>query len=137
MPKAKVKPYLWLARDVARAGPHMTLVRSEAAYEHAIAHLNVKRPNVWVDDEDGGATTHVLTNDENEMTCVIAISVTDQDGIQIAALLAHEATHVAQYHFEHIGERKPAIEQMAYAVQYLTQTLMYEYLRQINEEFPK
>ena len=43
------------------------------------------------------------------------------------ALLAHEAVHVAQRYFEDIGEEDPSEELRAYAVQAVTQHLVYEH----------
>lgn len=132
----KAKPYLWLNRTVAPAAPFVTLVRSEEAYLHAMAHCKVENPERWVTN-DGAAATHMFDHATDGVCCIVAISVSNQTPIQIAALLVHEAVHVVQKYFEHMQEHRPAIEQTAYAIQYMSQTLMEEYLRQINEEFPE
>ena len=134
--KAKQKPYLWLERTVAPVAPFITLVRNEEDYLDAMAHCKVQNPEQWVVKE-GAAATHLLDHATDGVCCVVAIHVTDQTPIQIAALLVHEAVHVVQHYFEQIAERHPAIEQTAYAIQYMSQTLMEEYFRQINQEFPE
>lgn len=130
------KQYLWLDRTVAPAAPFVTLVRSEEAYLDACAHCKVERPERWV-TIDGSACVHTFEHAADGWCCVVAINVTTQTPIQIAALLVHEAVHVIQHYFDHMHERHPAIEQTAYAIQYMSQTLMEEYLRQINQEFPE
>lgn len=133
----KHKPFLWLDRTVAPAAPFVTLVRSEEDYLEACAHCKVQNPDKWIADGNGAATTHTFEHAVDGLCCIVSINVQDQTPIQIAALLVHEAVHVVQRYFEHIAERHPAIEQTAYAIQYMSQTLMEEYLRQINQEFPE
>ena len=48
-------------------------------------------------------------------------------GIQIAAILAHEAVHIWQLIRREIGEDKPGDEGEAYAVQHITQELLQAY----------
>lgn len=128
------EPYLWLDRTVAPAAPFVALVRSEEAYLHACTHCKVANPERWVTGE-GSACVHTFEHATDGLCCIVAIHVTTQTPIQIAALLVHEAVHVVQKYFENIHEHHPAIEQTAYAIQYMSQTLMEEYLRQINQEF--
>lgn len=49
------------------------------------------------------------------------------------ALLAHEAVHVAQRYFEDIGEEDPSEELRAYAVQAVTQHLVYEHRKWLKK----
>ena len=51
---------------------------------------------------------------------------------ETCALLAHEATHIAQYFMEDIGEEEPSSEFFAYVVQSATENLLIqqrEYMR--------
>jgi hypothetical protein len=52
--------------------------------------------------------------------------------VQIAALLVHEAVHIWQQYCADIGEKEPASEQEAYAIQSISQTLMEEYARRLE-----
>jgi hypothetical protein len=53
-------------------------------------------------------------------------------GIQIAALLTHEAVHVWQHGIELLGERRPSDEFMAYGIQWVTQELLEEFAIQMG-----
>lgn len=53
---------------------------------------------------------------------------------QIAALLVHEAVHIAQRYWEYIGEEHPSNEHMAYVIQYISGELFEEYKRKIAHE---
>jgi hypothetical protein len=53
----------------------------------------------------------------------------DVDGIQIAAVLAHEVVHIKQDICERIGEDKISSEMEAYIVQTILQDLMYDFKR--------
>jgi hypothetical protein len=134
--KTKTETYLWLDRTVARAAPFVTLVRTEEDFLHAVRHCKVQQPEKWVHGE-GCAAVHCFEHATDGLCCIVAIHVTTQTPIEIAAILVHEAVHVVQHYFTSISERYPAIEQQAYAIQYMSQTLMTEYLRQINQEFPQ
>lgn len=140
MTKAKTKhePYRWLDRTVARPAPFVTLVRSEEAFLDAMQHCNVAPVDAgpWV-SKDGSACCHYLDHKSDGTCVIVAISVTNETPIQIACLLVHEAVHIVQHYFEEINEKHPASEQEAYAVQIMSQTLMEEYLRQIDQEFPE
>lgn len=135
----KAKPYLWLDRTIAPLTPFFTLVRSEKDFSHAMAHCKVASVEAghWLDGQKGGACCHFLEHNEEGSSIVVAIFVQDETPIQIASLLVHEAVHIVDHYFQDIGETRPASEQRAYATQYVSQTLMTEYVRQIDQEFPQ
>ncbi len=70
------------------------------------------------------ATTHVYECD-GVMTIIITLRATEHPIEQVAGLLAHEATHAAQFLWERCGEREPGKEAEAYIVQYITQRCLY------------
>lgn len=128
MNKPKIKNLGWLERDVAPRGPYMLLARTEKAFLKIMKSLNDPNPNHWLLGAEHGACCHFFNLKDGTRACVVTINPQpDHNILQIYALLAHEATHITQDYFEGIHERKPATEQQAYAVQILTQTLMYAY----------
>jgi hypothetical protein len=118
----------WLNRDLI-TGPYLGLATTEAQFHKALRHCKVPRADwpKWVSD-GADATTHHLTNPEGGLVCVVCIRTTEkQTGIQVAAMLVHEAVHVWQAHCERIGEHKPSDEFEAYSVQAVSQRLMQAY----------
>ena len=125
MNKAKA---VWLNRDVALPGPHLSLCLSEAEFDAALDHLRIPkrdRPPFVKSD----ATTHFFQSEHGCAAVVCLQSGPQWEGVQVASLLVHEAVHVWKAHLEDIGEDEPGEEQEAYGVQTIAQTLMYEYAR--------
>jgi hypothetical protein len=50
----------------------------------------------------------------------------------VAGLLVHEAVHIWQEHCERIGEDSPGRETEAYSIQWISQQLFWEYVRQVS-----
>lgn len=63
------------------------------------------------------AQTFAIERDGQEIHIVLIENVGDCELHEQLALLAHEATHVANAYFDFIGEGEPAEEEWAYAVQ--------------------
>lgn len=78
---------------------------------------------------DADASTHLFERRSCRMAVVCIRTRKGIDGIQTAALLAHEAVHVFQEHRKAFKE-EPASEYEAYAIQEIHQWLMYEFIKQ-------
>lgn len=118
----------WLARNIAAPGPYMALVTSEDQYLQALKHCNLSPIDTWISTPQADATTHFLEDANKDVVAIVAIRVPpERTGIAIAGLLVHEAVHIVQHYFAHIGEHNPAAEQEAYAVQNVAQELMRAY----------
>jgi hypothetical protein len=77
------------------------------------------------------ATTHHFISLSGEPISIVCIAnFDDKNPILIAALLVHEAVHIWQRNCELIGEDNPGHENEAYSIQWLSQELMYEFVRQ-------
>lgn len=125
--------FKWLDRRIAAPGPYLTLVRNKADFLKAMKHCKASPIDDWIKTPQADATVHFLSHPDGGRCAIVAIRIDDQPGVEIAGLLVHEAVHIAQDYFEHIGERHPASEQQAYAIQSIAQELMAEYARQITE----
>lgn len=68
-------------------------------------------------------------------TDIICVDPADHEPIEIACFLVHEATHVWQEWCERVGEAHPGNEQEAYAIQRISQSLMYEFKRQTEKGY--
>lgn len=124
-----MRPFKWLDRRVACPGPYLTLVLSQAECDMAMRACG--QPTIpYLATQRSDATTHLFANGRGETTAIVALGDTrDMTGVQIAALLVHEAVHVWQEHCVNIGERQCGVEQEAYGIQGIAQELMAEYAR--------
>ena len=122
----------WLDRRMANPGPYLCLCLSEKEYKQALRHLKVNSDEAWIKTPHADATAHLMSTQDGKHTCIICLRVKpDTTPVEIAGLLVHEAVHVVQNYFIHIGEDYPGKEQEAYAIQCVSQELMAEYARRI------
>lgn len=126
--------FKWLDRRTAKPGPYLTLVLSEADYIKAMKHCKVKQYGPWIQNPWSDATVHLLEHPDGNRCAIVSVKVTSQKAIEVAGILVHEAVHIAQDYFEHMGETATGKEQQAYAIQGIAQELMAEYARQIGEK---
>jgi len=120
----------WLSRSISAPGPYLTLCLSEKEYEKAMKTLKVKHYGPWISTAQANATAHHLNNEDGNLCAVICLSnYAGRDPVEVAGILVHEAVHVWQEYCDFYGEDKPGREQEAYAVQWISQTLMAEFAR--------
>lgn len=119
----------WLDRRVAAPGPFLALVLSQAECDAAMRSCG--QPSApYLATPRADATTHLLCNAKGETVAIVAMGDTSKrSSVEIAGLLVHEAVHVWQEHCANIGERRCGVEQEAYGIQGIAQTLMEEYAR--------
>ncbi len=125
----------FLSRDIQPIGPYLTLCASQSEYLELMRHLGVEYPDRWI-ASGKDATRHTLAHgDTGELVCVVCIDVAASASKSLASvcgLLAHEAAHVWQSYADDLGESSPGIEQEAYAIGMITQTLVAEYLERVK-----
>lgn len=59
-----------------------------------------------------------------DLACFVLLEAEVRDADQLAALMAHEAVHVAQIVLDHFGEEEPGEETVAHLVQNVTYALL-------------
>lgn len=126
----------WLNRDLM-TGPYVVLVLTEKDYHRVLKHCKVPRTqwSEWVPAGSDGKV-HVLENGAKR-TCIVCIRAPeDKDRLEIYGLLVHEAAHVWQEHCEAISDNNPSREAEAYAIQAISQRLMYAYDELTKEKTP-
>ena len=72
-------------------------------------------------------SAHAQTNgfgSGEDLACFVLLEAEVRDADQLAALMAHEAVHVAQIVLDHFGEDEPGEETRAYLVQNVTYALL-------------
>ena len=120
----------WLDRRIGREGPYLTLCTSEAEYNAVARRLGVSTAG-WL-NPNAHATLHSFYGPKG-LCCIVCLGDTaGRTGVEISALLIHEAVHVWQQWCEDVGETRPGDEQEAYGVQAIAQELMAEYARRIE-----
>ena len=123
----------WLDRRTNKL-PYFTLAGTDELYREAMKHLEVPYPAAWfANPERQGACCHYYENPEGDTVCVVALDILkhiDKDQVEILAILVHEAAHIVEEFFSGLGEKNPASEQRAYAMQYVSQELFTDYRRQ-------
>jgi hypothetical protein len=116
----------WLQRDWIR-GDYLGVCVSEDAWYREMKSMGIKSPGDFI-SRDANATTHFLNNSDGRRAVVVCLRHDpSRTGIQVAALLAHEAVHVFQHYCEYIGEHSPSSEFEAYCVQNIFQELAEGY----------
>lgn len=126
----------WLDRELD-FGPHMILCLDAKAMTVALDHIGVPHHDRHAWPTSPASTSHYTNpRDGGSPACVVCINPPkdkETDGIDIAAMLAHEAYHVVCTHYDWIGEKRPGEEQTAYALQFIASRLMRSYAEQTKE----
>ena len=120
----------WLDRGLIR-GPFYTLCLNEAAFAKEIAHVRLKEKPRFLSTDHANATTHFMVDPEGKTCAIVCMHPPeDQDPIVVAGLLVHEAVHIWQEWCLEVGETSPGRETEAYSIQWISQQLMWEFVRQ-------
>ncbi len=131
------QPFKWLDRRIAAPGPFLTLCLTEAEFLAAMKHCKIANPPAWIKTAHAHATTHFLNHEDGAAVCVVTLrGYSKRHPVEVAGLLVHEAVHVWQEYIERIGEKHPASEQEAYAIQTVSQELMAEFARRVEAGLP-
>jgi hypothetical protein len=126
----------WLDRSLMQ-GPYLALVLSAQEFHKALDHCKIPMEDRgrWIKTDHSDATAHYLQNPEGQLVCIVAVRPKkDTTGVQIAAMLVHEAVHVYQQFRERIGEVNPSAEFEAYTIQSISQRLMQAYADRVGDK---
>ena len=79
--------------------------------------------------DSAAGTTFFLPNECGTRRAIVTMNLTKPlEGIQVAAMLAHEGQHIVQYIEDEIGEQKFSWEAECYLLQMIVQDLMQDYV---------
>lgn len=115
--KKRLDRVIWLDRGWQPV--YIGFCPSEAAWKHAMKRMGL--PHEPYPESAGKVTIFVL---DGKRTCIMTLRDRVEETnnrVEIAGLLAHEATHVKQQICDHIGEATPSDEFEAYSVQAIFQ----------------
>jgi hypothetical protein len=129
---------IWLDRSAVPQLPFYTVVTT---YEMYVAEL--KKIDAPISDASSfyssDACVNFFNNAKNEEVCFVCIDSQkskDVDRVGVIGLLVHESMHILQSYYESHGEKCPAKENQAYLIQHISQQVITEYSRQVNEAKP-
>lgn len=103
--------------DLGPWPPALVLIADRAAYGRFMRSQCGKHPFQPFPKPRGGLCTE-LKNEAGDLLLVIAIGA-QPDSIELAASLAHEATHAMRWILEYVSEREPGAETQAYLVEHI------------------
>ena len=115
-------------------GNYLALCTREELFTKFLNYIDYPKEDRldWV-SEGANATTHTIDLNGNIFSIVCIKPPPEHiSGIEIAALLVHEAVHIWQNMMEHINERNPSKEFEAYSIQTISSTLMNAYVEQTS-----
>jgi len=125
---------IWCDRRLILSPIYFGLCTTEKAFHKELRRMNVPI-DTWpsfITNEWSNATCHQFQKgDDGKLCCIVCIYPKKETaGIEIAALLVHEAVHIWQAVRENIGEEKPSSEFEAYSIQCISLGLMDQYYAQ-------
>ena len=126
----------WCDRALIESKYFFGLATNERDFNRELKRLNVKRDK-WPRfiSERANATTYFLEHPKSggQLAIVCLGESTGATGIQVAALLVHEAVHIWQAHTVEIGSfNDHGDEEEAYAIQAIAWELMTSYVEQTS-----
>ena len=132
MKQNKKKPIKlkWLDRQAFFLPIYYTVASSQKILDAELKRMKFdgRLPGV---NEDAGATTNFILNPEGETAAIVGLFEYKKYATeQVYSLLAHEAVHIFQAAMDHLGEKTPSSEFMAWTIQTIAQNLFYEFNRQ-------
>jgi hypothetical protein len=123
----------WLSGPLMPLPVQLALFVDEKSYFHEMRRLKINGADEFV-SRDANACCHYFVNDRTGFTyvtvCVDREKVSGKSGVEIAALIVHEAVHVWQECAEYLGEKNPGREFEAYSIQHISEQLMKSYVEQ-------
>lgn len=112
--------------DYFNMGPwpmYLGFTQSKKAFAKEMKRLSVVNVS-FLSSDHANATVHILEKD-GALTCIIAMEKgKGRSPEQIAGLIAHEAMHIVQELWSHIGEKVPGREAEAYLIQHIVQSCL-------------
>lgn len=109
----------------------MTLCLTEKALRKVEAKMKGAIPTTHWITPGANATVHIWQRPKGEKVCAVCIGPTKgMDLATVTSLIVHEAVHIWQEYRADFTGGEPGVEQEAYGVQIIVDTLLREYIRQ-------
>lgn len=129
------KKNIWLERKMFQGG-YVGFVTSQAEFEVALKDINLHDHKEAFVPSGWPACTHTFENVNGSIACIVGFDMekaAEQDPIDVAALLVHEAVHVWQHNESAAGKLGCfGDEGEAYAIQNISTRLMSAYVEKLK-----
>ena len=130
-----MKKVKWLERSLFRGG-YLTFVTSQKEFEQALYELDIPFEGEPYLNPGANATTHSYAPVKGTIACIVALDMAgaaEQEPIDVAAILVHEAVHVWQKEESSCGALGCfGTEGEAYGIQNISAELMRAYKEKIK-----
>ena len=124
------KPSFWLSRELTTCAVYYCLCLDEKEFHAELKHCGIPQSlyRPFLVSPRSHAAVHYYSHGDKELAFVCLGDTDDRTGVQIAALLCHEAVHIWQHHAGLIGAGNDhGDEEEAYAIQAIAQALMQSF----------
>lgn len=124
----------WLNRTLTFCAYYYCLCTTEKQFYAELKRLGILEKDwpSYISNAQSHATTHTFVLDNKAIAIVcLEKQFVNYKGVEIAALLVHEAVHIWQKHAVRIGSfNDHGDEEEAYAIQSISQELMTSFIEQ-------
>lgn len=127
---------MWMSREIGIPLMNWCLCVSEEAYQVARKQLAKEGKIISDDFPESGAICQFIYLNKRLTDCIICL-VEQEDPIDNAGFLVHEAVHVWQEFCKEIGEENPSSEFEAYTIQNITTRLFHAYRQALMQREEK
>lgn len=125
----------WLNRQIAPSLPYLTLCLSQEEFDRVLKYIKYTKEKLPFVTDGYDAKVYHLNHEDGDKICVVCMKIDKTKSVvQHISLLVHESMHIWREYKESINENYPAAEQEAYAVQFISQELITEYLVRIKHK---
>lgn len=108
------------------------LCTTEEMFHEELERMQVKDKCPFTANSHSDATVHWYETEDRAISALVCVRpLKNLDPIQVACIIVHEAVHLWQEARDRYSEKMPGKESEAYAIQRLSQNLMFEYRRQV------
>jgi len=125
----KIPGVVWSDNRLITSNHFVGLCLDESAFHKILKRMRVpfnQYPSFVGSGSD--ASCHFLEKDNKRMAIVTLTNHKNRTGIEIAALLVHESSHIFDSICESMGEKFPSSEFKAYSLQQISQELFESYV---------
>lgn len=120
----------WLDRRIIQIPCYYRLVLSQKDFDRELKRLKMNSTDYMKTPQSDAVCQFLECNSGKRIVLVCIREGLKCTPVEMYGLLIHEATHIWQDWCDHVGEYNPGKETEAYAIQSISQELIYSYNKQ-------